>query len=823
MKKENMKDYILSAAAPAKSFKEAYPIGNGSAGAMVYGGLPFYRCSLNMDTLWAGKPGENDHVHVLRQDLEKARGLIRQGDYAGAQAVVQGKMTGNRYNECYVSAGSLEIEIEGFPGFPDMAGCEGGKGVYRRELFLNDACAGTEYIFEGHRLKIRSFISASEDVLVTRIISDVPICISAKHKTQLKAEITDWKRTGASAAEDAGILLLGEAPSHVEPIFAEAAGDPFVYDGGMKFAICTEAACTDGRVAFEQGNLEINDAREILLLTGMVNAFRGPDRQPEADLQILKKELTEKLAGAELYTWKELYDRHRAVHEELFNRTELEIGSLSAREPVNSYELIYQYGRYLMICSSRPAGPFTQPANLQGIWCEDIRPMWSCNFTININTEMNYWCTGPNGLAECEEPLIRMIEEASISGRDFASETCGCRGFAAANNLDIWRQATPGKGDAVWAFWTMGGVWLATHLFRHYLYTGDVEWLKEKGYPVMKEAAIFCLDWLVFYDGKLHSLPSTSPENLFFDEHGRPCCVSDSSTMDIVLIREIFEEILEAAKIIGTEAGIPEAEKAAGSEGGFLQAVRDALDLLPGFGIGKYGQLMEWQEDFEEVDPHHRHFAHLTALHPFHQIDLDSRPQFLCAAEKVIDRRTGGEQPHIGWTEAWITNFYARLRKGNLAKKHLDLFLKECAYPNLMSLHPPLGENTKEREIFQIDGNFGITQGISEMLIQCKKYEGFTCIDLLPALPDDWTCGRAEGLFTVEGHRISISWEKGRIKQAVLFCRKDDKIRIRTGARFCACRKDRETETAESSKEGYVLKIQAGKDEEWRILPVPVS
>lgn len=739
---------------PAKKFSEALPIGNGSLGAMVYGDFPDFHYSLNADTLWSGRPGQKKTVTVQPKVREEVKRLLKQEQYEKAQQTVQEYMVGEQYNESYLGAGFLHLTFSG----------AGAGASLTRELCLDTAVVKTNIRTEQGSIRIESFASGPEETLVTHVTADTPVSAVLSADSLLRF---------SCRTKEGELELLGEAPSHVEPNYVECR-EPVRYGGGMKFSILTRVVC-DGETEqeqiwrcqeeTEQERIRIKDAREITLYTIIRTGFRGYDQPLEEDFQVLSKEGHEKIEHMFSYSYLELKERHVKDYQRMFRRVSFHLKNREKEK--GYYELLFDYGRYLMIASSRPDRPYGQPANLQGIWCEDVRSVWSSNFTVNINTEMNYWLTGPCALSECDEPLIRMILEIAKQGRETAQKTCGRRGFAACHNVDLWRHTAPVKGEAKWAYWPMGGVWMTTHLYQHYLYTNDLKFLREQAYPVMKECARFCMDSLYEEDGVWHTEPDTSPENTFLGNSGQSCCISRSVTMDHALMREVLSNTLDGGKILGDNPG-------------FLGQVETALLRLPEYRTGAYGQLLEWEGDFTEEDVNHRHFAHLVGFHPFHQIDFETRPELLPAVKRVLERRTNGMKTKIGWTEGWLTNFCARLRDGEGARQHLDLFFQYCTYPNLLGLHPPLLESPGEREIFQIDGNFGIAAGIAEMLLQAKP--GYVC--LLPALPKDWENGEIKGLVIPGGHTADLFWKDGALTEATFAGGRDDVLTVVYGRPF---------------------------------------
>ena len=783
-------EYRLFYSTPAQSFSEALPVGNGRMGAMVYGKSSMLHISLNEDTLWSGKFAQQDHVIVPEEIRETVRELLKKEKYWDAQELVQNTMLSQKYNESYISAGFLDCSIGGV----------GKIETYGRSLNMNTACVSTKAEGVGRNILTESFISCSEDVLVTHISSTEQVDISVALNSHLRHLVK---------CENGMVLLQGEAPEHVEPNYVNC-DNAVVYGDGMKYTILTKVHSTDGALVKTDQSLIIKNARECTLLTTIETGYCGWNQPLLNDWSLLNKKGREKLDFACQYDYETLKKRHEEIHKSYFERVNFhiedtensqhniptDVRTFGEKKDLEMYELLFQYGRYLMICSSRPVDRLSQPANLQGIWCEDVRSVWSSNWTVNINTEMNYWLNGPCALAECEMPLIHMIEEVAKTGKSTARETLGADGWATCHNVDLWRQTTPVKGEVKWSYWPMGGVWLTTHLYRHYLYTNDKNYLKKIAWPVMKETASFCLSRLLEENGKVYTDFSTSPENTFLDQEGRECALCKSVTMDVALIREIFLECIETCKVLEVDWH-------------FQTLLEKNLARLPEYQTGRYGQLLEWEKDFSEKDELHRHFAHLVGFHPFHQIDFDTRRELLGAVEQVLKRRTREMKYYIGWGEAWLSNFYARLRKGNEAEKHLELFLKHCCYGNLLGLHPPLGESSGEREIFQIDGNFGITAGIGEMLLQSKR----GVVDILPALPDDWKEGKLTGMVAVGGHKLDLFWKQSKLEKACICGGCSESLLIRCSTEFVYCDEGRAVLRSESTADGWKMILEVKEQE----------
>ncbi len=699
---------------PAGKWDEALPVGNGRLGAMICGRPERETIWLNEDSIWSGKPLNRINPDAPKY-LPQIRNLIRQGNIAEAENLALKALAGTPNSErTYESAGELYLEFQK----------QGEVKNYRRSLNLEKGICSVQYEMEDTKYTRTMLASFPEQVMILNMRAEGDMILSFS-------------------------CHFERCHNRTDEVWADGTNAGFFVDGGAGISFFAGIAvdAKEGDVYSIGEHLLVDGAKEVTLYIDIETSFREVN---------FRETCMKRLEKAQKKGWEQCLAEHIRDFSSLSGRMQLMFGTKRQQEAASYptdkrlnmlkngkedpalYALYFQYGRYLLLSSSRGD---SLPANLQGIWNNSLTPPWDSKFTININTEMNYWIAESGNLSECHLPYFTFLKRICENGRKTAREMYGCNGSVAHHNSDIYADTAPQDFYIPASFWVMGEAWMATHIWEHFVYTGDKAFLEEN-FQVLQACVDFFQEFLVrAEDGTLITSPSVSPENTYIMKNGARGCLCEGAVMDMEILTELLQDYIKACKVLGKK---PELKKKA----------ETILEGLPPLKIGKYGQMQEWQEDYEEAEPGHRHISHLYGVYPGHQISWEKTPELMQAAEISLKRRLAAGGGHTGWSRAWIIGLWAHFRDSQKVYENLQALLCGSTFDNLMDNHP-MGDGF----VFQIDGNLGAAAAMIEMLVQCEDDH----IRLLPALPDEFSEGKAEGIRLRNGLVLSMEWKNKKV------------------------------------------------------------
>ncbi|MFL0681831.1 MAG: glycosyl hydrolase family 95 catalytic domain-containing protein [Algoriphagus aquaeductus] len=714
--------------APAEKWEEALPLGNGRLGAMVFGKTGFDRIQLNEDSLWPGGPEDWGLAEGKPEDLAQIRKFLIEGNHHNADSLMVLKFSRKGLTRSHQTLGDLWLDFD----WKEVS-------EYRRSLDLEKAVAEISFLSEGYQVRQQVFASAPDQAVLIQLTTDHPAGFNGK--IRLNRPSDQGFPTAQTTALHSQLLELS---GMVTQRSGQIDSKPFPITDGVKFRTLLSAQSPDGKINDTEAGLEIAGAKTLYLKLVTATSFYHPDYEKVA---------LDQLEKISFKSWGELQNAHEREYQSWFNRMSLTLGPeheeliptdqriarvKNGQVDLHLEKLLFDFGRYLLISSSRPG---TNPANLQGIWNQHIAAPWNADYHLNINLQMNYWPAEVTGLSELHLPLFDFTDGLIDHGKKAASTNFNMRGAMLPHTTDIWKIPFLQAATAYWGSWIGAGAWLGRHYWEHYLFTGDVKFLRERALPAFEQIAQFYSDWLMIdpRDGKLVSAPSTSPENQFINEKGIKAASTLGAAMDQQLIEDIFSIYLKTTDLLQAETPLK------------ATIEKQLKSLRPGVVLGADGRILEWDRPYEEPEKGHRHMSHLYAFHPGNAITLSQTPAYFDAVKRTLQYRLDHGGAGTGWSRAWLINFSARLMDGEMAHDHIQKLISQSLYPNLFDAHPP----------FQIDGNFGYTSGIAEMLIQSHE-EGI--IRILPALPKAWPSGKVAGLKARGGFTFDFSWENGEIK-----------------------------------------------------------